>query len=378
MNMKEALGRLNFSDSQKKMLKMLGIFIGGMILLIVLISIIKSMSGGKISYEQLENVLTRAAEKYVKADPEVIEDEVYGTTRIDADTLVDKKYMKPMEKYTGKNSSCSAEVLVYRNLDDYTYIPRIDCGEDYKTVSLSDKITDSNNIVSTGAGLYQQDNRYIYRGELVDNYVTFSGQLWRIISIDFEGNVKLFQTEDIGNKVWDNRYNTDAGRSSGINDFEGIEPSRLKTAILGAYNNEKIIMPIAKKIIVPREYCVGKRTLDDSSNDGSTECEVHSELMGASTVTVSDYLAASLDENCVSINSKECANYNYMAKLSTEIWSITAVADTTNKAYYISSTVRNELTSYSKRVKLVVTINGNIAYNSGTGSQSDPYIIETK
>lgn len=376
MNLKEKMALLNFSNSQKKLMKIFGIFIGVAIILIILISIIKGISGNRVSYQQLENIMVRAAERYVADEPSVIENDIYGTIDISVETLTKKGYMKQLVKYVGKDVSCKADVSVYKNLDYYDYIPKLNCGKEYNVVSLNNKITNDNNIVTTSSGLYKETNGYVYRGEYVDNYATFSGKTWRIISIDNEGNIKLIQTEQDKYSVWDNRYNSDYGYTSGLNEFEGIEASRLKDSILSVYNDGVTINKEAKGLIVPREYCVGKRTKGDTSKDGSTECAKTSELMGASVLTVAEYLNASLDGGCISISSNECSNYNYLAKMKSSFWTVTAQQENTGYAYFINSKVQIAQASSSYNVKLVVTVNGNVNYISGNGTSDAPYIIE--
>ena len=371
MSLKEKLNSLNFSSGQKKML---GILFALLLIFIIIIIVVAIISKGKTSYEQLENIISRAAENYTRNNSLYGEEEMYGSKVIQVSTLVEKEYMKPLTKYLGKEKTCDASVIVYRNLDRYTYIPKLNCGDEYRSVSLKDKIIE-NNVVSTGSGLYDMNGKYVYRGEYVDNYVTYSGNTWRIISVDDNG-IKLLQQEEAGYSVWDNRYNVDYGYSSGINVFEGIEASRIKNSILNIYNGENVIKETSKSIIVPRQYCVGKRSAKETVLDDSIECQTLSELMGATTLTVAEYLTASLDNGCKSLNSRECVNYNYLAKLGSIFWTVTAKAENTGYAYAISSSVQTEQTSISYGIRLVVTVNGDINYKGGTGTASDPYIID--
>lgn len=370
-------GKMNsLSDSQKGLVKMLMIFMGVILVFIILLLVVKGLSGSKVTYAQLENIMTRAAERYVKADSSVIKSDVYGTTEISVNTLIEKKYMKKMTSYVGKKVTCDAKVLVYKNLDYYDYIPKLDCGKEYATVSLSNKITDESNIVTNSSGLYKETNGYVYRGEYVDNFVKFSGKLWRIISIDNDGNMKIIQMDKENYSPWDNRYNSNYGYTSGINDFEGVEASRLKNAILESYNNVGTITTNAKALVIPKQYCIGKRSKDDASKDGSTECATTSELMGATGLTVAEYLNASLDSGCTTLASKECANYNYLAKLQSTFWTVTAQKENSGYAYYVSSKIQIAQASSSYNVKIVVTINGDINYVSGDGTEGNPYIVE--
>ena len=66
-------GKMNsLSDSQKGLVKMLMIFMGVILVFIILLLVVKGLSGSKVTYAQLENIMTRAAERYVKADSSVI------------------------------------------------------------------------------------------------------------------------------------------------------------------------------------------------------------------------------------------------------------------------------------------------------------------
>ena len=53
-----------------------------------------------------------------------------------------------VSKYTKKDVMCSGSVLVFKNLDDYSYSPKLDCGEAYKYKNLTDEITKEENIIN--------------------------------------------------------------------------------------------------------------------------------------------------------------------------------------------------------------------------------------
>ena len=51
-----------------------------------------------------------------------------------------------------------------------------------------------NNVVTTGNGLYAdatEPNRYIYKGQNPNNYITFNNELWRIISVENDDTLKI-------------------------------------------------------------------------------------------------------------------------------------------------------------------------------------------
>ena len=53
------------------------------------------------------------------------------------------------------------------------------------------------NVVESGDGLYKdiyEDERYIYKGENPNNYITFNNETWQIISIESNGTIKITST----------------------------------------------------------------------------------------------------------------------------------------------------------------------------------------
>ena len=60
--------------------------------------------------------------------------------------------------------------------------------------------------VTTGDGLYgdtYEKGRYIFRGDNPNNYLTFNNEIWRIISVEDTGVIKVIRNEVIGNKAYD-------------------------------------------------------------------------------------------------------------------------------------------------------------------------------
>ena len=63
-------------------------------------------------------------------------------------------------------------------------------------------------VVESGDGLYVDDTRagrYVYRGSNPNNYITFSGEIWRIISVEKDGTIKIIRNEDIGKIPFDSK-----------------------------------------------------------------------------------------------------------------------------------------------------------------------------
>ena len=379
MDFKRMFDFSNMDDKTKGMIKITIILIGIFVAFILFFIIYKAIFGSALSYDKIENIMVRSAKQYVNNHPEKVEGSIYGTVEIKVSDLIAEGYMKDMSKYTKKDVMCSGSVLVFKNLDDYSYSPKLDCGEAYKYKNLTDEITKEENIVTSDNGLYKVETGepyYIFRGENVDNYLKINNNLYRIMRIDENGNIRLF-SEDIGEPFpWDNRYNIDSKYDAGINDFEGTQASRIKDKILSVYNDEEIFTKDVKSLIIPQEFCIGKRTEKDIDNTGSIECSKKSELMGAGTIALYEYFQVSLDPNCFSSLTPSCKNYNYLAKYSKRYWTLTAAVEDSKYVYAIADNAYATKALTYAYLHLVITINGNVNYIGGTGTLNDPYIVK--
>ena len=213
---------MDLSNINKKMLKYIIIIVVVFVAFLVILGVVKLVIGTKLSYQKIEDKMKSAAMSYIKDDKaDVALPEGDEILTISVDDLVSNKKMKDLSKYIKDDDvSCSGNVVVRKQDDDYMYIPYLDCGEAYTTQTLSDYIVNNVEQVNAGDGLYFMNNEYVYRGEYVDNYVKFANQVWRIVKIDANGNIKLLQDTATKNKnSWDNRYNVDFKSTVGINDY---------------------------------------------------------------------------------------------------------------------------------------------------------------
>lgn len=379
MDFKRMFDFSNMDDKTKGMIKMAFILIGIFVAFILFFVIYKAIFGSVLSYDKIENIMVRSAKQYVNNHPEKVEGSIYGTVEIKVSDLIAEGYMKDMSKYTKKDVMCSGSVLVFKNLDDYSYSPKLDCGEAYKYKNLTDEITKEENIVTSDNGLYKVESRepyYIFRGENVDNYLKINNTLYRIMKIDENGNIRLF-SDDVENSFpWDNRYNVEKGYDAGINEFESTQASRIKDKILSVYNDEEKFSKDVKSLIIPQEFCIGKRNVRDVDNTGTIECSKKSELMGIGTIALYEYFQASLDPNCFSPLTASCKNYNYLSDYSKSYWTLTADIESTEYVYKISAYPYESKALTYAYLHLVLTINGNVNYIGGTGTLNDPYIVK--
>ena len=367
----------NLTEMQKKLVTIMFICVGLLILLFGILGIINLINGGKLSFDKIEKKMVDAAESYYKSNKDLLPSDDFAKTELDVNTLVEKGLMKSLNKYTKENVSCTGKVVVVKNGEYYNFIPKLDCGGDYKSKNLVDKLTSESNIVTSGDGLYKINDEYVYRGENINNYVTFAGLKWRILKLTKDGEIRMILDEPLDGVVWDDRYNPEKKTTLGINLFEyEKKSSRIKETLEEIYNGNTFSAS-DKAMIIPKRLCVGKRSINDESKDGSTECSVLTEqYLPLGLLQVNEFLMASLDKGCTSLSKRECMNYNYLATGDTNYWTLTANKENSYEVYYIDTIPQLANARKLSKIKLVINITGEVNYDKGIGSLEEPYIIK--
>jgi hypothetical protein len=362
----------------KKFLILVCIIFGLPVFIIVFIAIIQGCSSSKISYEEYEQKMKTVAEGYL-TEAELKKMSEGETIKIELEDLVESNKIKSPKQLLN-DSSCDGNVVVRKNGSTikqnqggfYNYIVSLEC-DNYKTKTIKDALM--KNVVSSDAGLYSIGENYIFKGKDVDNYISFYGTEYRIMSIDKNGILKLIKSEsETINKYWDIKYNTETSNNSGKNIYRD---SDILQEIIKIYLDVKNFKKSAKTRIIAQDLCVDPRDVNDLSKDTKKECNGLVENQVISLIGVEDFSNASLDPECYDIKSKSCRNYNYLNKLHLNTWTYTAVLNNTYEVYYLSNGVINvEEASKCLPLNIVIYIDGNENYKSGDGSQTNPFVIE--
>lgn len=362
----------------KKFLIIAGLIICLPIIIIMFLAIIQGCGNRKVSPEKYEEKMISALEKYIEdADKTPKKEGEILTVKLS--TLVDKEYIKSTEDLLD-DSTCKGSVSVRRNGASVestkggylNYTVNLECKE-YKTTHLVDKLKE--NIVTEESGLYQDGEVYIFKGNKVKNYINFFGYVYRIVSIDKDGVLKLVKSESEGTgRIWDNKYNTETNSSSGKNIYKD---SVILESLLDDYANDRKIDSSARKHIVAYNSCIGKRSNINYSIDSSLDCSENLENQVISLLNVSDYAKASLDSECKDLNSYSCDNYNYLSGVADSTWTLNTSSDNTYEVIYLSNGIMDvQNANVRDYYNIVIYIDGNELYTSGDGSEKNPYVIE--
>jgi len=348
-------------------------FLGGTILLIVILVILNACSvGGYGSYDDIENSMVKAAKKYYETNKNLLPTQNDGTVKVTISTLIDAEVLDDFKDPKDSSKSCSGYVEVTKIDEEYSYMPFLTCEGNYEPEYLYEKVKTSGQD-ELGNGIYEMNGEYVYRGDDVDNYVKFENLLWRIVKVDSSNDVKLVLVTKLEeNYAWDTSYNSSRKEST------GNTTNYLITDIRKSLNQiyDSIIVSDKKALVVSKNLCVGKYAQNDNYSV-EKECSVIKENEKIGLLNLTDFQRASLDTACVNLENGECINRNYMVE-SGEIrtWSLNATTENTYKVFNINSGISLSSAHNAKRINPVIYISSKAITNAGDGSMENPYIIK--
>ena len=377
-------------DFKEKLIGLFKIVAIALIIILILGFIISLFTRGRYDYAKVEDIMVEAAENYFKDNKSKLPKDTDEIVEIDATVLATNKYMKDLSHYI-KKETCTGKVSVEKiDSSNYNYTPTLTCGT-YSTSKLADKVRRIDNIKTEGFGVYHINGEYVYRGTKVNNYVKFkdSDYMWRIVKVTSNNETVLISEDRTHNNfVWDERYNNISEDNLGINQYKN---SNIESEVSKLYNNkivdenvegfdydtteDIILTDKEKKKVVSFNACVGPRSLADTSRDGSVECSVTVRTKMAMLSTY-DYLNASLDNNCKSVSTPDCQNYNYLVS-GDNYWFVNGNSEQTSKVYAVTGDgyILNKDANNISYIRPVIHLNENVMVEKGKGTKEEPYVI---
>ncbi len=232
-----------------------------------------------------------------------------------------------------------------------------------------------NDITTTmdGDGLYKDKyelGRYFYKGTNPDNYITFNDEIWRIISLEVDGTLKIIKNGDNGTNTFD---------SSNSNKW--ARPATLNTRLNQDYYQNNI-KDSYKDLIVEHEWNVGPsgstslKALIDSEKSVSWNGKI-------GLISLSEFIRINSNarqcgtEYLYNSNSDICKSTHFL-NINWSRWTLTPTNSpncvVTLWADQIGSSAVNETGSNAHAITPVVYLKSDIIL-SGGGTSDDPYII---
>ena len=308
-----------------------------------------------------------------------------------------------------------------------TLVARVSDGTNEETATYSVEIASAGSdlvemagVVETGDGLYKdayEENVYTYRGANPNNYVTFNGEQWRIISINISDNTIKILHNGFSNRAFD----TNNGRYQGSNEYcnsitngcniwgssstlYDVNLSPI-TELAREVNGAKYKLPSQEADL--NEYLNGTyyNGLNETARGMIKEDAVYKagvlKLQSNQTISTdmqqvsaakwkgkiglidaTEYVRASINSSCVSINTgtwtggNNCMANNWLY-ISSPYWTMTPYSSGgSSKVLFIASSGNideNEADMYATFVRPVVTLSPEVKITGGDGSSTNSY-----
>ncbi len=218
------------------------------------------------------------------------------------------------------------------------------------TVYLVDTLKRKQSYLDETKGLVLNEDTgvYTYKGKIDDNYLKYSGMIYRILSIDKNNNIKAVSESNVTILYPELKKGYE---KSSINKWLNVSEAKYS----GIY--EKTLVD-SDDLLVKTSFC--NDVIDDVS---SITCDNVLDTYNISLLSLYDYKMAGGKESF--LNNGDIF---YLGSLNSK-----------NDEYYVTDEgeiALNERDSKAITIKPVITISGGSKLLSGDGSKNKPYIIE--
>lgn len=283
--------------------------------------------------------------------------------------------------YSSGNTNCNAAAY-------HACLGVSDSNEHDKGVIAAETL--KGNVVTSGNGLYADQyvsKKYVYVGSNVNNYISFSGRLWRIVSIEPGGQLKILDINKYGDLAWDTQKGQEWGSSSTL--YATLNGAYLSTI---SDSSKVVSNQWYKPYILPSKGAtLNKLTLDELHIQEYNEEAGNSLVASVGLLYLSDYIYASNTCKSDVISAKECISW-----LSPyQGWSLDVNGEegtsSEGKAYYFGSGKKNDEngvlntvynapildnTEKTHEVYPVIYLDRNSIISGGNGTQGNPYVLK--
>ncbi len=218
------------------------------------------------------------------------------------------------------------------------------------------------------------ENGVRYTGASPNNYVSFNGELWRIIGI-FDGKIKIIKNESIGSKVWNSEQKND-WESSSLYQY-------LNTTYYDSLN------ATSKNMVENATWNTGGWNTSDVTVAQLYEYEKTVPAKGSTTTSVVGYigLMSASDYGYASSrcytgtqtlsNYQNCISTNWLKGL--EEWMLTTYSTGELDVFYVIAGGyvggRGTVTA-TRLVRPSLYLKANVRISGGAGTSVNPYLLE--
>lgn len=255
-------------------------------------------------------------------------------------------------------------------------------------------------VVATGDGLYKdtyEDGKYIYKGTNPNNYIKFNSELWRILSVEKDGTLKLIKNNNIGNQLFSNSFSRKEGYClqgnapdwgcnawDKNNNFvnESYSGTVTKEAELNTYLNIDYYNTFKeedKKLIKNHAFAIGPVNPKENLQQQITKENSLTWTGNVGLISVSEFLKANTNiSSCQTMdlnntNVETCKQTNYLANQS--YWTISPENNSTHTVFTVSSGQLSSYLAYDSFTVVPALYLKSDIFLKGSGTQTTPYEI---
>ena len=310
-------------------------------------------------------------------------------TKIDAKQILNKGRL--FAEF--KNGNFSTIAFDY---DDYT--------DDRATLECTEE-----NIVTQGSGLYQDgENRCVFKGSAPNNYIRFNNELWRVVSLEADGTIKIIRNESESTKTFD-EINVDspdkgtycANSGNGCNAWAtndnftngNLSGNVSQNTTLNEYLNNQYLNSITenKFNIANHPWNIGAIHANNDNLTDQINDEAKLKWTGKiGLISVSEYLNANSNKNqCGTLslnnnNTNYCTQSNWIYNLipdNNNMWTITPNYNDNNNVFIVHKlenlgNVHFNNVNTNAAVIPALYLSEETVINGGNGTITDPFTID--
>ena len=263
-------------------------------------------------------------------------------------------------------------------------------GKQYSVIQKEPTLTTSSNNTNDESGLYKSTDTnsgeptYYFRGKVEDNYVSFAGQIWRIVRINEDGTIRIVMQDGINN-------NANYAFNSNYKDYIYMyySNSEIKSTLENWYQtNIGSKTNLASKVVNGGYYCEqAKVKYNDSATGGNsimTTYTSYNPTFNCSTdgnekgiVNASIGLLTYEEVLYAGGYYKQTNNTYYLYNGSITSWLMSPSSGYYSFSWLISTSgnIDNAIAYANRGLRPVLVLNADI-HASGTGTSSDPFVVE--
>ncbi len=305
--------------------------------------------------------------KYISAT------DVSGVASIQASKNPDDTYITHLSEL-----SAGVQIIYFKEIDSLGNVS----SPKAVTVNVYMNLAEDLNVITSGDGLYNVSGRKIYKGASPDNYITFNGETWRIISIESDGRIKIRRNELMTARAYGGTANASLKFTN----------STIYTYLQNDYWNS--LSATAQSMVDTNSkwgvgsyqgYIAGSGSISKVSTYISDEAATKA-TFNVGMYTMSDYFYASRNSSCTTSlyvsGLASCANDNWNKNGTGGNVLIMNAYTYTYNTYYraLAQTTGNKLTTLlvtsTAPYYPAVYLKSGLSF-VGSGTEADPYQLST-